>query len=292
MKNSIKNIVVMSDSWAWCWYAPRNFIHDNDEFFNSTAFNNNIVKKYNAVSTSFPMLQLLLESYGYIVTNLGRPGSSNLYQVEVLKELLSNTNEQSTDAIVLLQTDPLRDVYHGLHPDFGISTTQIDWEKDLTQRIDFGQWTPEYLESLLNHTIQGVYRRIVGALQEHNLNIPVLILGGCGTVQPHLVQEVSSQTRYSGLHVVSPSVVATASCLLTGSTGLIPHPAAFNRVACYSTPDWNPALTEFLYQIDINQQRWHGDLDRVLWPDRAHPSASAWVAIVEYLAQYIDTIDC
>lgn len=284
----IKDIVLLADSWAWNWYT--NHQHDKkvDEFFLSKT-HNDLVKQINLTPSSFPIVECLLCSYGYNVKNLANPGCCNRYQVEQLENYLNN-NPDNIDAILFVQTDPVRDIFECMLSNNG-GTTIDGWEEDLVEQSDFGQWTPEYLEKLMDHTMLVIYKRLFGVLAKHDLHVPVFMMGGCGTVQPYLVDQAVAETGYKNAHVVCPSVISTGYWLLSGNPGVIPHPSALNRVSCYANSSWNPDLISFLYDTGINQYREYPDVDRILWPDPQHANATTWIAMIEHLNQFIEDLN-
>jgi len=282
----IENILLLSDSWAWGWYP--NHIAETQEwgFFHSNRYLE-IINRINCTPQSFPIVEMLLNFYGYNVKNLGDPGSSNVYQAELLEKYLDDS-KADIDAIVMIQTDPLRDVFTNFKEEFNTGTDG-EWENDIIHLVDFGQWTPNYLESLVEHTILQVYQRMIASLQKHSLDIPVILMGGCGTVQRHIVDKAKTQSGYTNMHVMCENILVEVAYVLTGKPTVMLHPCAMNRISQYCRDDWNRDLVNYLYEIGFaTMNKDYPIFFQMAVPDTQHPNAASWIAMIELLVRYIE----
>lgn len=287
-ENDIRNTLLLSDSWAWTWYPTAVAENQEHGIFHSKRYQHALTT-VNASPSSFPIVEVLLNFYGYSVKNLGDPGSSNLSQIEFMESYLELSHEE-VDAVIMIHTDPLRDVFTQFLKEFNIDT-EDHWEQLIAEKVDFGSWSPEYLEQLLDHTSQNLYTRMFRALQKHNLDVPVLFLGGCGTVQPSNLEKAKTVAGYHNAHLVCENILAEVAYQLTAKPTVMPHAVALNRLAYQAQHNWNRDLLNFLYEIDWGHlQKENPIFSEMTVPDGRHPNAGSWIVMTEILCRFLEKL--
>ena len=255
---------------------------DNPLFFSSSRY------RYHTRGHSFnsvPMLQILLEHYGHTVTCLGLPGSSNKQQIENLDHYLKKST-YSPDVIVFLQTDPLRDLVN--NDDF-LEDNNPTPDQKMAQRLGIKEWSVEDFESKVEHLLESSYTHLFGILDK---NIHLLMLGGCSTVLPGLVEKSAEITDFKNAHVVSENIICDIHYISTGENISKFHPCYLNRIESYIDETWNKDLVDHLYQLSFYTiVSDHSAMRNYTYPDSVHINASSMIVVAEMINQYLDKLD-
>lgn len=279
---------MLSDSWAWCWFPTKNTVFKGDCFFSSSRYSY-LEPQRNYIC--FPILKILLESQSHDVTVLGRPGDSNSGQIELLEEHLPYVSNQY-DLIIFLQTDPLRD----LTKLCDMSNTDDDKSPDYytIERTGLKHYSVDQFNNTVDELLENTYTYLFNVVKRQDVpDIPILVLGGCGTVRSDIVKKCANNIEFTNAHVVSENLLADIDHLTTGEPRVDFHPCCLNRIEQHIDHTWNPELVDYLYDISFitfNEKNPHR-MDYYTYPDTMHPNASSMIFAVEMINKYLDKLD-
>jgi hypothetical protein len=213
---------------------------------------------------------------GYQITNLSKPGGSNLESIDRLKDYLRCNQHQIPDIkfILFWQTEFFREIwYYRKRSIFG----------DIESELGHGY------AKLKDHWIYRPYRRLAELYQQWN--IPIRIIGGCSDT----VWYDDFENDFSGVKIVCQS----ATNLLSNSDHRIDTP-----VFCQFLNRWidegdflntikknisNQDLEILLQDMSLGQQRTQLYLQRsdLFYPDGCHPNRHAHKIIFDFLCKNI-----
>lgn len=283
---------LMSDSWAWNWVPSIPDQLSNDaEFFTSSRYQH-LTESF--TPNGYPTLRVFLEAHDYTVTMIGNPGSSNRFQIAKLDRQLQHQGllcEKNPELMIFLQTDPLRDLDHGqVYSDQEMLIERP--ETRMISRTGLKNWSVQKFEETVQSLTVDAYTELFKVITHHRLHaVPLLILGGCGTVDRELVQSCANQAGYYNAHVVSENILSDLHQILHGGTPEKFHPCYMNRIEDLVDQSWNPELVEHLYQISYKTQvpeNPHYNL--YTFPDTVHLNANSTMMMVELINQYVDKL--
>lgn len=263
----MKKILLAGDSWGWVWFP----FEMNKRTFVSKTYSDKMDSQTHKhtldtghLRNSFPLLCVLLEYYGFDVTYVAYPGSSNYHQIKMMKNRLQ---DESFDMALFFHTDPLRDLIEG-----------YDLE-DFVEKTQMNTWTKSKLLQELDQVYANIYQDLDDICVEHNL--PVLLLGGHSVVSEHHLEKHRSSNL---LQCVSKHILTDLASEACNSNEEFPA-LGFNTIKAFVDDSWNNEVVRYFYENNYNG---NAILDAFMTPDFCHMNAGSAVMLVEKLLQHME----
>lgn len=240
-------------------------------------------------TSAIPLIELLFGAYGYEVDVVAYPGYSNCELIDDISKYFTCA-QSMPDAVVFLQTDPLRDICC-----MAVDNSMLEgWEETALKNLQIDSWTAAHFEQQVENTLLKTYSSLIELMVSECPDADLLILGGHGTVRPDLVEQAARSLDYRRAHV--PLVHVVVDCLkhTTPDHNLddgYPHPCHNMRIAHLVDSSWQPCLVKLLHEIHLHTiMQKMPELRNAYWPDYSHAGASIIVILVELLVQCLEKL--
>lgn len=281
----MKKILLVGDSWAWCWFDPK--------FFKSKSFKKFLMLK-SPKSThpdKIPMMKIMFESMGFMVDSLAVPGGSNFCTLNEMKKYVSRKpppNTELIDYVIILHAEVFRQIGHTIESDFqkyGIRNYD-------NYKIAFKDLTPVELQEKADQYASDFYQSLTNVVNDHFSNSKVFVLGSSGKVKTDLLDKFKSKN----IECICPSIYEYLFRNIPKEYEDLPefvhHDFANNLWLSQVDMDWKPETIEFLDSVSndlTNYKNMVGPPARMwLDPDEGHMNANGHFAIIDLIMKHIE----
>lgn len=310
--NKKTKLIVSSDSWAWCWYPSS----DEQPVFASKRHLD--LCKGVVWRNAFPIMDVLYRAHGYDVTVIAAPGGNNFEQIHGIARC-----EDPADAILFMQTDPLRDISIRGLPEH-MHENPLYGEDEGAVFLGVPQWSVDYFQQQVDNMLREIYTELCKTVSEKHPGCKLMVVGGNSAVDTSMLTQIAEQYGCD-LHILSYCLLDELETLCkvdpvvhqhyleSNTMDKRPvHPCFLMRLAIDET--WNKELLLYLQQITLaewyhNFQQYLGDYPKnhthklsqkykqasmgkiqdLCWPDHCHLNAGSHVWLAEQVNQYLES---
>jgi len=287
-----KRILLVADSWAWCWYTAETF--KSNKFFetfsnaNPGDFTRLIASATEPHSTveadckiaRINLIEILLKIAGHQVTTIAKPGSS---VPVILSELYKNKQKLvNIDLVVWVVTDPLRNLFD-YHKNKKLKDLGQDMVTVVNKHFSEFESHQQIIEQL--HQISKMNYRAISNFSNNYLNSsPVLLAGGAGKVYTHIINELSKKQHFC-CEVLCESILQSLTNNKWEQPDLYFTNLPFDQL---DLENFSKDIVEFLHQTARNHRTNLQEIIKWQAPDPFHMNANAALFFADMIQEWIE----